>query len=274
MMKRTYIAVLLLLLAGMIHASSAYARSGKFYAILAAYRNEVAISRGEATVPVTRGMGLHTGDKIKTGKDSFADIAFDGAKRNVIRIEENSELVLKSIDPRARELELFEGSVLSRVKKLGRKSTFVVKTPISISGARGSGWRVSREGTEKDKIESHDDKIFAAGLDADGNPIGEVTLVAGWKIFVERFKRPEGLIKLLDEEREGWRSWREDFGRMGRRQRRIEEKTSDIETGIGKVLDKKEEFFESLDSKKIKDRDGSSGGGCSITPGTNNDSGR
>lgn len=267
MIKRTHIVILLLLLAGVIYASSAYARGGKFYAILAAYRNEVAISRDGAAMPVRRAMGLRAGDRIKTGKDSFADIAFDGAKRNVIRVEENSELVLKSIDPRARELELFEGSVLSRVKKLSGKSSFVVRTPISISGARGSGWRVSREGPKKDGIESHDDKIFAAGLDMDGNPIGEVTLLAGWKIFVERFKKPEGLIRLRGGERERWRSWREDFGRMGRRQRSIEEKARDIETGIGRVLDKKEEFFESLDLKKIRDRAGSGSNDRCITPG-------
>lgn len=269
MFRRILTGALSTLIVVIICSSLLHAREERFYALLASFKNDVTVYRDAKTIPVKRGMFFEAQDRIVTGEDSYADIAFDGAKRNVIRIEENSELILKSVDPKTREFNLLEGSVLFRVKKLGRKSSFTIKTPISISGARGSGGRVERQGAKRDKIECHDDKIFAAGLDKGGNPIGEMTLAAGWKIFVNKFKKPEDLARLSGAERERWNRWREDFGKGSRRQRRIDEKTSDIESALDKFINKKEDFFESLDSKKIEDRAGSSDrGSCQDDSGS------
>jgi hypothetical protein len=174
---------------------------------LISFNGDVTIDRLGERLTVVEGTTLQETDEIRTGRNSFADIAFDKAGNNVVRIEQNSEIIINNSSPEASELTLFEGSVLSRVRGLDKGSSFTIRTPLSISGARGSGWRVERK-RRKDAVESHEDKIFVAGLNKAGNLIGKTILHAGSKIFVKRFKRPSGRTRLSDRERDRWNVWK------------------------------------------------------------------
>jgi len=250
-----FISVILISLIAAVCVSVSWAGNEGPFARLISFGGIVSIEREAASLPVEKGMNLQKGDKIRTDAASFADVAFEKDKKNVIRIDQDSEVVLKNIDPNATEIDLFGGKVLSRVKKLNKKSTFTVKTPISVTGARGSGWAVST-GTN-DAVESHEDKIFVAGLDANGNPIGETDVYAGWKIFVNQFEGPAGLTELTESEREKWNSWKESLGESGDTgsgdtgNTDIEKAADKIEQGL---TEKKEDLFESGDTDRVDKR--------------------
>lgn len=261
MFKRLSINILIALFIMTICAPLSYAERKPILAKVISFKGGVSIYRYKEArgIPVEKGIELMEEDRIKTGRNAFIDIAFGGGKQNIIRIEEKSELTLKSLKPKVNELGLFKGSVLSRVKKLDKKSTFSVRTPISLSGARGSGWRVARRGS-KDTIEGHEGVIFAAGLDEAGKAIGEMDLSAGWKTSVEKFKRPGALAGLSGAEKDRWDAWKESL--EGKKPvgkgKGIEKVSGKIEKRMEKEIGRKDDLFESADGKRINDRTDSS----------------
>ena len=80
------------------------------------------------------------GNKIATGKNSEAIIAFDAEGKDVMRIEANSEMVLRSIKPKESMLAI--GSVLVRLDRVKSGSRFKVIT----QGAGGRAYDVARRG--------------------------------------------------------------------------------------------------------------------------------
>jgi len=82
------------------------------------------------------------GDRIETGEDGMIEIKFDNG--NAINLKPNTNLVIVRlvIDPKTEEYEnLFEvsmGKVRARIENLKGGSSFKIKTPTAISGARGT----------------------------------------------------------------------------------------------------------------------------------------
>jgi VCBS repeat-containing protein len=93
------------------------------------------------------GMSLETGDGIKTGDNSSAEITFlDGS---TIELEANTEIDIVSLEistdtgSKTITLDQIIGDTISRVTHLvGSESSYEVDTPDGVAGVRGSGMRV------------------------------------------------------------------------------------------------------------------------------------
>ncbi len=82
------------------------------------------------------------GDTIETGDNGMVAIRFDNG--NAINLKPNSKLLLDKLvmDPKTGEYEnSFEsstGAIRARIENLKGKSTFKIKTPLAVTGARGT----------------------------------------------------------------------------------------------------------------------------------------
>lgn len=86
------------------------------------------------------GMFLHSGDSLKTYDNSSAEIAFNAGKKNIVKIQPNTYVVLKL--EKNRKLELIDGEVFCLIRNLPAGSAFEVHTPIAVCGARGTVYKV------------------------------------------------------------------------------------------------------------------------------------
>lgn len=109
----------------------------------------------EEFVPAKKDVQVALNDEIRTGKDSYCEIAFDDKLLTVVAIKENSDLIISNIamDPSTKKeetlLDLKKGSVLTRVDKLKTEdSKFQIKTPTAIVGVRGTDFQVNVGGQE------------------------------------------------------------------------------------------------------------------------------
>lgn len=87
---------------------------------------------------------LETGDTVKVEADSYCEIQF--GNRAVIKIEENTELVIPSLQTAAGStdvgLKVLTGAVLSKVNKLTSSESFTVETQSAACGVRGTEFMV------------------------------------------------------------------------------------------------------------------------------------
>ena len=113
------------------------------------------IVQGSGWSPAVLGMKLGSGDMIRTAKNSYAELSFNGIDQAaVVRVEENSvikiDTYIASDKPSDRKilLDLAVGDVLVKANKVKNESHFQVRTPTSIVGVRGTLFRV-RTSSEK-----------------------------------------------------------------------------------------------------------------------------
>ncbi len=151
------------------------------------------------------GMALKQGDVIKTEDGAGAELAFGEGLKNVINVFPNSQLIISSFEPGLVKLE--SGRIFSLIKKLDKGSTFEVRTPTAVAGARGTGWGtyVNNGNTE---ISGFEHSIYAAGLKADGTLVDLKNITEGWKILVAAGQGPGGLLRLSREDMAAWRKWK------------------------------------------------------------------
>ena len=224
-----------------------------------------------------KGMRLSDGDTAKTGKASSVEIAVDMDKKNVVRLEENSTAILRG--RWLRQIELPNGRIRSLIKKLRKDSSFEIRTPTAVAGARGSGWDVFSE-ANRDQVKAFEDEIFVQSFDEEGNLIKEIVVREGWQAFIERFEAPSELFELTDAERRNWDSWKEDLSERAEAERRQEDKDRGAEFSPAESLgdtvqeqsDYKDQILETQEIEEIEDRAASGeeskregetgGGGC------------
>jgi hypothetical protein len=107
-------------------------------------------------IPAETGMALHSGDIIKTERDSYVILDIDHpTKTATVEVKESSELMLAELmkDKKSGKeetlLDLAIGEVLIQANKLNSsESRFEVKTPTSIVGVRGTKFSVKVEALE------------------------------------------------------------------------------------------------------------------------------
>ncbi len=202
------------------------------------------------------GMLLSDGDTLKTGKASAAELSFDKDNKNIIRLEENSTAILRG--KMLKQIELPLGRLRSLVKSLKKESSFEIKTPTVIAGARGSGWDVTAE-PNKDTVKAFEDEIFVRSFDEQGKLIKEVYVREGWEVFIERFQAPGELIELMDTDRQDWSGWKEDLNeRMQPAKTGTGDNKADEFSNIGQAAQTQEDFRdqtrETQDIKRVEDR--------------------
>jgi len=177
---------------------------------------------------------VDNGDRIKTQKNESVEISFLGKTAKVVKVEENSDMVIRKTDS-PYSVELLNGSAMAFLEKLPKGSTFEIRTPAGLSGARGTGWSVSVDKL-KAIFKSFENFIYVKGIDASGNEIdGELVVRSGWEAIVEMFRKPEKLEELASGDMEKWNEWKKDllerleklkeegFEEAGQMQNRIQE---------------------------------------------------
>ncbi|MFA5335710.1 MAG: FecR family protein [Candidatus Omnitrophota bacterium] len=224
-------------------------------------QGDVKVQKSGATAWDTAkaGLVLADGDTIKTAKASAVEISFDKNNKNMVRLEEESTAILrgKSLN----RIELPVGRIRSLVKSLKKESSFDIKTPTVVAGARGSGWDVIAS-DKRDNVKAFEDEIFVQSYDQQGKLIKEIFVREGWEVLVDRFQSPGELIELTDKDRNDWSSWRDDLsGRLEPGNTGGQDGSPSQFNGIQDIqgrLDEQEDFkdqvLETEDIRKVEDR--------------------
>lgn len=202
-------------------------------------------------------MPIDSGDRIKTSGGEAVEISFKRDNSNVIKIDENSDMLVKK-NQAPYSIELLNGEVMSLIRKLPKNSTFEVRTPAGVSGARGTGWRSHTDGA-RSTFAAFERSIYTKGIDASGKDMeGELIVRSGWRTTLERFEKPERLEKLSAKDFERWNGWKEG---VEKRQETGEAKESKA-SSLDKIADRagrlerveKEGILERRDIDKIADK--------------------
>lgn len=113
--------------------------------------------------PLYQGDAISTGQSVTTGKDGYVQLLFPGNK--ITRIEPHSELVVKLlfklIDGTTRaELYLEKGNLVHDVQEeMKTNETFNTKTAVSITGIRGTNFRMKMVDSETNVVETLKGKV-------------------------------------------------------------------------------------------------------------------
>ncbi|MDD5423118.1 MAG: FecR domain-containing protein [Candidatus Omnitrophota bacterium] len=151
MRKFTY-ALIIGVIAALSLTCVSFAAEGVKSVSVVEMKGTVEIMKEGATewTPATIWMKLGTGDTVRTEKDSYADLNFNGiGQAALVRVGESSSMKVASYvasgnaADRKIALDLSMGDVLVKANKMKTESQFQVKTPTSIVGVRGTGFKVS-----------------------------------------------------------------------------------------------------------------------------------
>lgn len=212
------------------------------------------LKSGEGTwQEVKKGLRLYSGDSVKTGESSSVDVAFDSSKNNLVSIRPRTHVVLKITE--SEKIELIDGEVFALVKRLPPGSSFEVRTPTAVCGARGTGWGAE---TNKDisTVSSYEDTAYARGVKKNGMAMeGETDIPEGYESTVRKLAKPSPAGRISEEKYGKWDKWR------GIGTRRT--KTERLVQNLHKIEEQKERIEERITEDRVRDRDESSGAGAS-----------
>jgi hypothetical protein len=127
------------------------------------------------------------------------DICFNSDKSNLVRIAPMSEVKIESLY----KVYLAKGKVFALIKELKRKEDFEIRTPVAISGARGTGWS-SEYNTGKARINCFEDVIYVEGIN-NGKVTGRINVNAGFGVEVGPGGILGELFSIPASERNSWR---------------------------------------------------------------------
>ncbi len=162
-------------------------------------------------------MAIETGDRVKTQAGEDIQIAF-AQNSNFVKINENSDVMLL-ISKDGGSIDLMNGEALALIEKMPAGSTFEIKTPSGVSGARGTGWGARTDGA-RSTFNSFERSIYVKGIDRSGNAMkDELEVREGFGTLLNKFDRPERLEKLSAREIERWNGWRDALRERATRDR-------------------------------------------------------
>ncbi len=177
--------------------------------------NKTFVVKGDVRIKKTgEGAGWHNmeastvlekGDTVETGKNSSVDIVIGNDTEKTIRLGEKSHVEFQGINPA--DLSVSQGKLLVALKKLEPKSSFVIKTPTAICGARGTGW-IEEVLPEKTKVSVFESEIFAHEVGANGkrDPV-ENMVAAGTQRTLEKNKPISEIQTIRESDLEEWSYW-------------------------------------------------------------------
>ena len=109
---------------------------------------------------------LSVDDVVSVGEGGYTDIAYDKDWNNVTRVEENSSVRIRSLNPTTLALE--KGGVFAKLKALPKDSSFDVQTPTAIASVRGTEYRTTFLEGETEVYNVSDSDVYVFGVDNDG----------------------------------------------------------------------------------------------------------
>jgi len=119
--------------------------------VLVFIQGSVSVQRKGQAINVSEGLVLEAGDLISTGTDGSAEITYGSLAtlrlfpKTMVSITVVISRALDNADRDVADLHLFAGTVAAKVKKLSAKDEFLVLTPNSAAGVRGTQFVVSYE---------------------------------------------------------------------------------------------------------------------------------
>lgn len=149
---------------------------------------------------VEQGMQVDIGDMIRTARNSRADIALDADKKNMIRIDPKTQVVLNSAAAGTVDrLDLSKGRVYANLEDIKSGLSFEVNTPSAIAGVRGSSFSVYVE-KDTDEIAAIKHTLFVKAFDVDKKEIADIMLPEGFKTYIDRFAEPSVFVQISTRE--------------------------------------------------------------------------
>lgn len=207
-------------------------------------------------------MVLSQGYNLKTGPDSWAELGFGEKYKNVIKIKESTTVELIELGPV--KVSLLKGEIRSLVEKLGRNTTFEIRTPTAVCGARGTGWDTATDGTEV-IVDAYENEVYFYPLTEGGaDPI----IKAGKRGILKDPARPITIRNIPIDKIRNWNRWKGDFRgrRSAKRQadRRSKGGGKGVQSKVQKmqktqknlqgIIKGKEKALQSKDQEKIETR--------------------
>ena len=148
---------------------------------------------------------LEKGDIVETSEGSSADFIIGANTEKAVKVEEKSHVEFQGINPA--RLSLSKGKVRVALKKLESGSSFTIKTPTAICGARGTAWMQEVE-ADKTKVCVFESNIYVRGLDASGKPnTKEYVTGEGVQRTLERGKVISSSQAISENDLRDWEYW-------------------------------------------------------------------
>ena len=166
---------------------------------------------------------LSKDDMLKTAADSWAEVGFGEELKNVIKVKEETTVKFTEVGPIV--LGLLNGEIRSLVEALTEDSTFQIRTPTAVCGARGTGWDTATDG-EKVIIDAYEENVFFQPV-IDGKVGAESIIEAGKRAVLKDPSIPFTLEDLPADKLEAWNQWKELLPEKLKVMRRYVEMTQD-----------------------------------------------
>ncbi len=206
-------------------------------------------------VDAAKEMTLSAGDSLKTAADSWAEVGFGKDFKNVVRIKEKTLVEFIALAPV--KVGLLKGEVRSLVERLARDSTFEIKTPTAVCGARGTGWDTNTDG-RKVVVDAYEDEVYFYPLTEDEGAVVDPVIKAGKRGILEDPTRPITIKDLPLDRMKDWSRWKEDFKQRSASEKGgIKDKADKMENNqktIEGLMKGKESMMERMDQQKMDRR--------------------
>lgn len=197
------------------------------------------------------GMVLCSGDQLKTGADSWAEIGLGEDHRNVVRIQEETLIELAVLG--SAEINLLKGELRALVEKLRKDETFEIMTPTAVCGARGTGLDTITDGI-KSVVDVYEDSIYFASK---SKPKEGLIIKTGKRGILEDPAKPITIKDVPIAKMRDWERWKKDFLQRRDAAKGIKGKIEKIEQGqkdIQDIMKGKQGVFEKKDKNYMDDR--------------------
>lgn len=207
------------------------------------------LARGKAEwIKAEISMILREGDRLKTGRDSSCDLAFDRKGKNSVGILENSDVII--LLRKNEKIEIVDAIIYATLSNIPKGSSFEFKTPTAVCGARGTGLGIK---SNKDNTEA---SAYKNDIFVKNSAGAEKNIKQGFKRNIDKSgKISEELLAKL-EEMEKFNSWMGNLDKILKSESRSESARRENVTGnIVKGIEKTEEMSEKSDEKAIGARD-------------------
>lgn len=152
----------------------------------------------EEPLEFSPGTVLKNGTRIITGEEAHIEVAFDRSGRNLLKIKENTDVVIQP-DASA-NIELIRGKAFMVLREINKGDIFRLRTPCAIYASRDtSGW-ITRTDGDITYITVTDGIGFVRGVNEDGSAMEvEFIMKGGYERRIKRLDIPGDMARISEE---------------------------------------------------------------------------
>ncbi|MFH1878542.1 MAG: FecR domain-containing protein [Candidatus Omnitrophota bacterium] len=144
------------------------------------------------------GLIVKEGTRLKTAEKSYAMIVSGENEKNMVKIKEKTDVIIKFDGDD--KIELIDGEIFTILRGLKKGETFNVRTPCAVCGARGTAW-VTRTDDKITRVSVFESVVSVDGIRKDGSVMAmEEQVEEGFEITVKKYSAP-GMKKAISPAR-------------------------------------------------------------------------